>query len=290
MMTELQQEVDSAQYNQIVDAYSVLYPANGEPPATFPLAEIESHQVYLAVTDPNVDIRGKRVLDLACGTGHYANKLLEWGAACVTGMDVSTGMLEAGRRSAEARGVPESKLKFVHGDAADEQLVVEGAPFDVVTGCWLLNYAPDAATMTKMYRSISQNIRPGGYWVGLTVPPLLSGEPYEADMLNAAMGPQGAWGRHGNMGKVLKAMPNGDGYHVRVELGTEAHKVKACFDCYYLSLKIFEQACCDSGAFERPEWRDFVLPDHVKSAHEKGHWNDLCLWPACRAFTAKSLA
>lgn len=288
-MAESQEKPESSQYNQIVDAYSILYPPDGEGPASFPLAAIESHQLYLAVTDPAVDIRGKRVLELACGSGHYSTKLLNWGAASVTGMDISTGMLEAGRKSAAARGIPASKLNLVHGDATDEELIVHGAPFDVVTGCWLLNYAPDTATMTKMYKFIGRNLRPGGYWVGLSVQPLLSDEPYEGDMLAAALGPRGAWGRYGNLGNVLKAMPNGDGYYIHVELGTEAHKVKTCFDCYHLSLKVFEQACHDSGMFERPEWRDFVMPGHVRDAYEKGHWNALSLWPSCRVFTAKKV-
>lgn len=283
-----QQQVDSDQYNQIADAYSVLYPPDGDSPSNFPLGAIEKHQIYLAVTDPSVDIRGKRVLDLACGSGHYANHYLTWGAASVTGMDLSTGMLEAGRRSAKSRGIPESKLKFVQGDATDENLVIEGAPFDVVTGCWLLNYAPDTATMTKMYKFIARNLRPGGYWVGLSVPPLLSDASYEGDMINAALEPHGVWGKHGNLGKILKAMPNGDGYLINVELGTEAHKVKTSFDCYHLSLKVFEQACHDSAVFEEPEWRDFVIPDQVKNgSFRKGYWNSLCLWPHCRVFTAK---
>ncbi|KAJ4422331.1 hypothetical protein N0V82_002985 [Gnomoniopsis sp. IMI 355080] len=287
-MADSQQDVDNNQYNQITDAYSILYPSDGESPSTFPLAAIERHQVYLAMSDPSVDIRGKRVLDLACGSGYYANQYLKWGAASVTGMDISTGMLEAGRRSAADRGFSESELKFVHGDATDENLVIDGAPFDLVTGCWLLNYAPNAATMTKMYKFIARNLRPGGYWVGLSVPPLLSDAPYEADMLNTALAPDGVWGKHGNLGKVLKAMPNGDGYLIRVELGTEVHKLKACFDCYHLSLKIFEQACHDSEMFERPEWKDFVIPGQVKTgAYEKDHWNSLCLWPHCRVFTAK---
>lgn len=285
-----QKEIDDGQYDQIADAYSVIYPSSGESPTTWPLGAIESHQIYLAVTDPSVDIRGKRVLDLACGSGHYANKYLKWGAASVTGMDVSTGMLETGRLSAEASGVPESRLKFVKGDATDEELVIEGAPFDVVTGSWLLNYAPDTATMTRMYRFIARNLRPGGYWVSLSVPPLLSDAPYERDMLDQALAADGAWGQHGNLGKVLKAMPNGDGYFLRIELGTDAHKQKACFDCYHPSLKVFEQACHDSGMFERPEWRDFVIPEEVKNgAFEKGHWNALCLWPHCRVFTAQKV-
>lgn len=286
-MSTTSQLVDNGQYNQIVDVYSTLYPAHGEAPADFPLAEVESHQVYLAVTDPTIDIRGKRVLDLACGNGYHANKLLDWGASSVTGMDVSTGMLEAARQNAQDRGIGESRLNFVHGDATDEVLLMKGAPFDLITGCWLLNYAPDAAPMTKMYKFIARNLRPGGYWVGLTIPPLLSAEDYELGLLNEALQPHGAWGRYGQGGRVLKAMPHGDGYLVRCELGTEAHKVKATFECYSLSLKVSDQACKDSDEFKSPEWRDFVVPRYLKDAHDNNYWNALSLRPSCTVVTAQ---
>lgn len=279
--------VDNAQYDHIVDTYSVLYPPTGECPADFPLGAIETHQVYLAVTDPAIDIRGKRVLDLACGMGFYATKLLAWGAASVTGMDISAGMLAAARRSAQAQGVAEARLRFVQGDATDDHLIVDGAPFDLVTGCWLLNYAPDKAVMTKMYSFIARNLRPGGHWVGMVPLPLLSGEPHEAEMLNTAMADHGAWGRYGQSGRVLKTMPNGDGYLIQVELGTEAHKTKVIFECYMLTLKVLEQACKDSGVFEGLECKNFVIPEHVKAAYETGYWNALCLQPSCIMVTAR---
>lgn len=64
---------DNGQYDHIVDVYSALYPPNSECPADFPIGAIETHQVYLAVTDPGIDIAGKQVLDLAYGMGFYAN-------------------------------------------------------------------------------------------------------------------------------------------------------------------------------------------------------------------------
>ena len=46
------------------------------------------------------DVRGKTVLDLACGDGFYTRLLRQAGAAEVTGVDVSEGMIEL----AEDRG------------------------------------------------------------------------------------------------------------------------------------------------------------------------------------------
>ena len=43
------------------------------------------------------DLKGKTVLDLACGEGHYSRKLMRAGAAGVLGVDVSHGMIELAR-------------------------------------------------------------------------------------------------------------------------------------------------------------------------------------------------
>ena len=279
-------------HDHVVDAYSLLYPPNGKSPADFPLAAIEAHQVYLAVTGPAIDVRGKRVLDLDCGNGHDASNLLSRGAASVTGLDDTPEMLDMARQSVRARGIDESRLNFLQGDAMDEDLAVPGAPFDIITRYWLLNYAPDAATMTKLFKSIARNLRPGGYWVGLVLPPLLSDKPYEAKVytLDAVCMPGGAWARHGQTGQIIMAIPSGDGYQVSVESGTDAHKGKAVIQCYWLSLKVFEQACKDSGVFEDLEMRDFAIPKHVKDAYLTGYWNDLALRPSCTVVNARKLS
>ncbi|KAK3071096.1 hypothetical protein LTR53_009259 [Teratosphaeriaceae sp. CCFEE 6253] len=82
---------------------------------------------------------GKRIRELACGAGHYSSKYLAWGAESVTGLDISSGMLDAARAQAKAGEVSASKLRFLLGDATDDSLVIEGGPFDVVMTCWLLN-------------------------------------------------------------------------------------------------------------------------------------------------------
>ena len=278
----------STQYNEIADVYSALYPPGGDTNMDFPVAAIEAHQLYLTVTDPAIDIRGKKVLDLACGNGHNSCKFLSWGAESVTGLDISDSMLEVGRADARRQNIPASKLRYVLGDASDEDLVVQGAPFDMVTGCWLLNYAHDASSMTKFWRFIGKNLKPGGHWVGLTIPPLVSGQPWAGQMLDYFMSPSGPWERCGNGGKVLATLPNGDGFKCRVDLYLPGKpKDVASFDNYYLTLDIFERSCADSGCFERPVWRAFRVPDELSGLKLAGFWNDLILQPHCRVLTAK---
>ena len=51
------------------------------------------------------DVAGKGVLDLACGTGHYARLLKARGAANVHGVDNSEELLKEARRHESADGV-----------------------------------------------------------------------------------------------------------------------------------------------------------------------------------------
>lgn len=217
-MAAITSEPQSTQYNEIADDYAALYPPNGQPPANFSLAAIETSNMERIVKDPRFSTRGKRILELACGNGYYAVQHLEWGAASVTGIDISSGMLEVARQYAASNDIPETKLRYVLGDVTDENLTIEGGPFDVVTGCWLLNYAPDTATMTKMWRFIGRNLIPGGTWIGMTVPPLLTNQPFEGTLIDSLFQPDGAWGRHGETGKMLATMPNGDGLKVHIVL------------------------------------------------------------------------
>ncbi len=60
------------------------------------------------------DLRGRRVLDLGCGTGRLAAALAERYGATVTGVDPSSGMLEVARSRA-----PEGVVALEQGSAED---------------------------------------------------------------------------------------------------------------------------------------------------------------------------
>lgn len=70
-------------------------------------------------------VRGKRVLDAACGEG-YGSDLLARSAASVVGVDLSEAAIAHARQRYDAR----PNLQFVQGDAT--QLPFEDARFDVV--------------------------------------------------------------------------------------------------------------------------------------------------------------
>ena len=69
-----------------------------------------------AVLDALGPVDGKRVLEIACGTGRFTVMLAERGAD-ITGLDISGPMLQEGRAKAHQSGVADH-LEFMRGDAA----------------------------------------------------------------------------------------------------------------------------------------------------------------------------
>lgn len=113
---------------------------------TMPGSLIELHNVEKTLRP---FLNGARVLDLACGSGHYSDLFVSWGAAQVVGVDISPGMIS----NAKARFASDN-LTFLVGDCS-QPLSVPGGLFDIVFGGYLLNYAPDRASLTNMYRNIA---------------------------------------------------------------------------------------------------------------------------------------
>src|SRR5436190_1896391 len=71
------------------DAWAAVYDTDGNP-----LVAIDSSVV------PSIyarSVRGKRALDVGCGTGRHTALLVEAGAAAVVGVDASSGMLARAR-------------------------------------------------------------------------------------------------------------------------------------------------------------------------------------------------
>jgi SAM-dependent methyltransferase len=107
----------------------------------------------LATVAADCGLGGRRLLDVACGTGNTMLPMLERGYA-VTGVDVSGAMLAAARRKLPP-GTP-----LVEADMRD--LPVLGA-FDLV---WCLgdalNYLQDADELAAALGGMRRNLAPGG--------------------------------------------------------------------------------------------------------------------------------
>ncbi|MEU6122781.1 class I SAM-dependent methyltransferase [Streptomyces sp. NPDC047123] len=103
------------------------------------------------------DVTGKKVIDLACGTGFYSRELKRRGAADVYGIDISGEMIGV------ARGIEEGAplgVRYEVGDVAG--MAPTGGPFDVATAVMLLNYASTVDEFEGLCRAVHQSLRSGG--------------------------------------------------------------------------------------------------------------------------------
>lgn len=103
---------------------------------------------------------GDHVLDLGCGTGRHAVLLAARGMS-VTGVDLSTHMVELARQRAAAAGVP--PLNLIVGDARDVRL---GETFDIALLMFaVLGYQLTDADVVATLRTAREHLRPGGILV-----------------------------------------------------------------------------------------------------------------------------
>ncbi|QSH42066.1 class I SAM-dependent methyltransferase [Lentisphaerota bacterium ZTH] len=105
-------------------------------------------------------VANRTVLDLGCGSGHLTRMLKRWGAAEVTGVDISEPMLEL----AECREA-EDRLGIKYLQSSIQELGRIGE-FDIITGGCLLTYAANTADLSEMIRNIALNAKKGTRYFG----------------------------------------------------------------------------------------------------------------------------
>src|SRR5262249_35259093 len=110
-----------------------------------------AHRMLLA----NLTAADQRILDIGCGTGRFAAKVLDrYPDTQVWGIDLSDGMLRQCSTRCEATG---GRLHLVQGDS--ERLPFCNDTFDVVTCTHSFHHYPhQERVVAEMYRVL----RPGG--------------------------------------------------------------------------------------------------------------------------------
>ncbi|KAH8812470.1 S-adenosyl-L-methionine-dependent methyltransferase [Xylogone sp. PMI_703] len=226
---------EQQQYDTIQGPYDYIRTAS--------IAFIERENVQAKVAP---FIKNARVLELACGSGFYTYNFLAWGASSVLGVDISSVMIDEARRQGKA-------VSFIQADCSIPK-AYDGGPFDVVFAAWLLNYAPDRAGLVNMFRNIAMNLKDGGKFVSVTVPP--SSNPI--DSINAEIKarplPAGSgYLVYDNMRDVK------DGVYFRVHGETPIGEVN--FFCYHLTKELYEEAAREAGLKGTLEWDVTKVPE-----------------------------
>ncbi len=115
------------------------------------LAHLDSFERY-DLFEMLGDVKGKKVLDLGCGTGRMTMNLVKFGAA-VTGVDVSEEMLNLARKKCRA-------AEFVLANS--ENLPFEEGSFDVVVASFLIVHLKG---LEKTFDEVYRVLKPGGVFI-----------------------------------------------------------------------------------------------------------------------------
>lgn len=99
------------------------------------------------------------ILDIATGTGDLAILMSETKATEITGLDISAGMLEVGRKKIAERKL-DNRIKMVLGDS--ENMPFEDNHFDAITVAFGVR---NFETLEKGLAEILRVLKPGGIFI-----------------------------------------------------------------------------------------------------------------------------
>ena len=110
-----------------------------------------AHRMLLA----NLTAQDRRILDIGCGTGKFASRVLEqFPESQVWGLDLSAGMLSQCRARSQAA---DGRLHLVQGDS--ERLPFQDNAFDAITCTHSFHHYP---RQDKVIAEMHRVLRPGG--------------------------------------------------------------------------------------------------------------------------------
>jgi malonyl-CoA O-methyltransferase len=139
-----------------LDAYA-LWASSYPPHAHNRLMEIEQAAMLRLMPD----LRGRDVLDLACGTGRYSRIARQGGARRVVGADFSPQMLRAGRKATSPCDPLSAGGEEESVQASMMVLPFAEASFDVIICGLATGHLPPAA-MRQAVAEMARALRPGG--------------------------------------------------------------------------------------------------------------------------------
>lgn len=104
-------------------------------------------------------LANRKVIDIACGEGHFARKLRQAGAGKTVGIDLSGRMIELAR--AQEAKIPLGITYRAEDVCADGPL----EDYDLAAAAWILVYARTREALAAMCRGVARRLKPGGRFV-----------------------------------------------------------------------------------------------------------------------------
>jgi len=115
----------------------------------------------LYVIDPSFikavgNVKGKTILDLACGDGNFSRVFKKLGATEVVGIDISKEMIKLAEDKTREEKLD---IQYQLGDVSRFQKIKE---FDIVIAAFLLHYSRTREELLRMCKNIYSNLQRGG--------------------------------------------------------------------------------------------------------------------------------
>ena len=207
------------------------------------------------------DIRGKSILDMACGDGTYTRLLKQAGASNVTGIDVSSEMI---RLAEEVERQHPLGCKYVHQDVSD---FVTRETVDIVVAMYLLNYARTGQQLQRFCQVCHDALRPAGRFVG-----------FNDNILSPRQGTV-SWRQYGIQKSRVPNPKEGDAIRYTI---TNSDGQEFQFKNFFLSPDTYRDA------FQRAGFQDFRWLDVMLHPAQRGNpfWDTFMTNPPVVPFAA----
>ncbi len=202
------------------------------------------------------DVRGKSVLDLACGSGDFTRDYKRRGAARVVGVDISQEMIKLARQDEAQEPLG---IEYIQQDV---QTMGKIGTFDVVVAAFLLPYAQTREQLRQMCQTAYVNLKPGERFITLNNNPKMPREDYDQEA---------AYRKYG----VFPWLPGGvldEGAVVKWTVLSDGHQIE--IETYHWSPATYEWALADGG-FTDIQWHDLGLPPELSNPEDRAYWQYL---------------
>lgn len=210
---------------------------------------LEEHSLFSLAGE----LRGKKVLDLACGEGFYSRKLMERGADSVFAVDLSEEMIHLAK---EEECKNPLGIKYLASDVS--QMGVVGS-FDMVFAAYLLNYAQSEEQLHNFCQTIYSNLEVGGSFISINDNPAQSLESYHLCKKYGFNKTSPEIRKEGSPITYTMYLPDGSVFS---------------FDNFYLSPQTYERVFKDCG-FQSFSWHPIEVSPQGLVEYESGFWNEL---------------
>lgn len=118
---------------------------------------VATERLRVALDSAQIDLIGKRVLDVGPGLGYFVQRYIDWGVGHVTGIDITQISVQT-----LSRAFPQHM--FVQGDISSETLPLVGE-YDLVSAIGVVYHILDDRKFKKAIENRCMRVRRGGHLI-----------------------------------------------------------------------------------------------------------------------------